>query len=80
MTDGNLELVEGGEAVILDSPNVPGEEIVGLLLSTKTVELAASDLPPEANLRIAFDPEEALRLAQSLYQAAREVLKGRQLH
>lgn len=77
MSEGTIELAENGEAVILTVPNATREEFVGLLLRTRSMEFDISALPPEANLRIAFDPRAAQRFAQALNRAAKKCLKSR---
>lgn len=77
MADETIELAEENEAVIL---NVSGEKLVGLLLETKPIDLDASNLPPEANLRIALRPRDARQLAQALNRAAKRCLRSRTLH
>ena len=77
MSDETLELAEDSEAIILDVPNATREPLVGLLLKTKTIEVDVSNLPPEANLRIALDPRAARKLAQALNRAAKKCLKNR---
>ncbi len=75
-----IEMAEDGEVVILTEPNVSGEGLVGLLLKTQTMEFHASDLPTEANLRIALRPRDAKKLAQSLHRVAKRCLRSQRLH
>ena len=65
MSDETIELAEKGETDILGVSNVASEPLVGLLLKTKATELDVSNVPPEANLKVALDPRAAQRLAQS---------------
>lgn len=78
--DETIELAENSEAVILDLPNVSSEPLVGLLLKTKTIEIHTSDLPTDANLRIALDIRTARQLSQALNRAAKRCLKSQRLH